>query len=278
MHTLHTHITYNTLTHAHYTSLVYRKCTGIILLFGYFVELAASNNRYSEKMMNVKHSEQELINLAWKVKELSELNEMGRKLYANITQLIAKINHNDAVWEVENVPCQLSIIRKDLVIFIKGVTRHQRTAATHVLVFMISSEERRKKPYALPVQCLPYKGLADSTVRQLANKIIQEMSKRQMKVAGEVLYMYVILDLQHCFTCAFLHLYLGFVTDGEWNSLRTKGNTRPLSVLQIRADVRAKYSRMGFKTMSGMIMPLCMYMYCSCFEMHSKLQYLSCML
>ncbi|XP_065893229.1 uncharacterized protein [Dysidea avara] len=194
-------------------------------------ELAASNNRYSEKMMNVKHSEQELINLAWKVKELSELNEMGRKLYANITQLIAKINHNDAVWEVENVPCQLSIIRKDLVIFIKGVTRHQRTAATHVLVFMISSEERRKKPYALPVQCLPYKGLADSTVRQLANKIIQEMSKRQMKVAG-------------------------FVTDGEWNSLRTKGNTRPLSVLQIRADVRAKYSRMGFKTMSGMIMPL----------------------
>ena len=156
------------------------------------------------------------------MKELSELNEMGRKLYANITQLIAKINNNDAVWEVENVPCQLSIIRKDLVIFIKGVTRHQRTAATHVLVFMISSEERRKKPYALPVQCLPYKGLADSTVRQLANKIIQEMSKRQMKVAGEVLYMYVILDLQHCFTCAFLHLYLGFVTDGEWNSLRTK--------------------------------------------------------
>ena len=52
---------------------------------------------------------------------------------------------------------------------------------------MISSEERRKKPYALPGQCIPYKGLGDRTVRDLANAIIREMSKHQMKVAGEVL-------------------------------------------------------------------------------------------
>ena len=52
---------------------------------------------------------------------------------------------------------------------------------------MISSEECRKKPYALPVQCLSYKGLADLKVRELANKIVQEMSTRQMKVAGKEL-------------------------------------------------------------------------------------------
>ena len=31
--------------------------------------------------------------------------------------------------------------------------------------------------------------------------------------------------------------------DGECNSLRTKENSRPLSVFQICADVRSKYSR-----------------------------------
>lgn len=125
--------------------------------------------------------------LAWKVKELSELNEIGRKLFAVITRLVTKIKSNDSVWVEENILSQLNRIRSGLVSLITGVTRHQRIAATHILVFMISSEEQRKKPYALPVQCLPYKGLADSTVRDLANGIILEMSKRQMKVAGEVI-------------------------------------------------------------------------------------------
>ena len=50
---------------------------------------------------------------------------------------------------------------------------------------MISTEERSKKPYALPVQCLPYKGLKDGEVREIGNKVIQEMHKRNMKVAGK---------------------------------------------------------------------------------------------
>jgi len=82
------------------------------------------------------------------------------------------------------------------------------------------------------------------------------------------------MSFNNLFTCNIAHIddyvaYLlindvGFVTDGEWNSLRTKGNMRPLSVLQIRADVRAKYSRMGFKKLSEMLMPYCTYM-CDCY-------------
>jgi len=45
----------------------------------------------------------------------------------------------------------------------------------------------------------------------------------------------------------------GFTTDGEWNSLRTKGNTRPLSIFQIRADARAKFARTGITKMINMI-------------------------
>ena len=133
------------------------------------------------------------------------------------------------MWVEANIPSQLSHIRSSLV---SGVTRHQRTTATHILVFMISSEERRKKPYALPVQCLPYKGLADLTVRDLANAIICEMSKRHMKVAGEV----IILEVSK--SSDYGNLLLGFITDGEWNSLRTKGNTRPLSsVLMLERSI-----------------------------------------
>ena len=67
----------------------------------------------------------------------------------------------------------------------QGVTHHQRTRATHVLVFITSNEERDKKPYALPIQCIPCKDLSDLKVHQLANKIIYEMDARNMKVAGD---------------------------------------------------------------------------------------------
>ena len=49
---------------------------------------------------------------------------------------------------------------------------------------MISAEDRKKKPYAIPVQCIAYKGLKDAEVRNIANSIIREMHKRGMKVAG----------------------------------------------------------------------------------------------
>lgn len=51
-----------------------------------------------------------------------------------------------------------------------------------------------------------------------------------------------------------IHL-LGFVSNGEYNVLRAKGYTRPLSVLKIKADVRVKYSKMGIKKMTEMISP-----------------------
>jgi len=84
----------------------------------------------------------------------------------------------------ENIPSQLTTVHTKLFALNKGVTRHQRTPASHVLVFMISSEDRRKKPYALPVQCIPYKGLTDAKIRLLANTIITEMVKWKMNVVG----------------------------------------------------------------------------------------------
>ena len=131
------------------------------------LEITTFNSEYSLKLQSGAQREREWIILAWKVKELNELNENGRQLHSDINLLINKMGQDTHL--EENIPSQLSNVRQKLVSFIKGVTRHQRTPATHILVFMISSEERRRKPYALPVQCVPYKTLTDSKIRSLAN-------------------------------------------------------------------------------------------------------------
>ena len=58
-----------------------------------------------------------------------------------------------------------------------------------------------------------------------------------------------------------INMHAGLVTNGEWNSLRTAGNTRPLSVFQIRSNVRSKYSRMGETKLMKMLTPVCKYTY-----------------
>ena len=148
------------------------------------LELKNSNDAYSSKLQSDHYKEKDLISLAWKVKEISQLDEIGRKCYKDINSIVEKIEWDQGLWQEDNIPKQLTSIRQSLISFIKGIIRHQRTAATHILVFMISCEERRTKPYALPVQCIPYKGLGDMKIRKLANNVIQEMVNRNMKVAG----------------------------------------------------------------------------------------------
>ena len=152
---------------------------------GALQEQCEANATYSEKLQSSRYNDKDLIKLSWKIKELGDLNEMGRKLHSNIDVLSTKIGENHSSWLQDNIPSQLKDIHNNLVTFIRGVTHHQRTAATHILVFMISNEEWRKKPYMIPVQCLPYKGLSDSKVQEFSNKIIVDMNKRKMKVAGE---------------------------------------------------------------------------------------------
>lgn len=50
-------------------------------------------------------------------------------------------------------------------------------------------------------------------------------------------------------------IYAGFTTDGEWNSLRSKGYTRPLSIFEVRSSARNKCSHFSMKTMTGMLTP-----------------------
>ena len=125
-----------------------------------------------------------MFGLAWDVKELGDLNEVGRELTVACTTLIDKILNPTYDRIANNLANQISAFRERALSFVKRVSKYRREPATHVLVVLISPEERNKKPYALAVQCIAYKSIKDAEVRQIYNNVVKEMAARQMKVAG----------------------------------------------------------------------------------------------
>ena len=132
--------------------------------------------------------------------------------------------------------------------------------ATHIFVLIISSELRDKQPYAVPVQFFPYAGLKEVDMRRIITQLVKEMVRNGMKVAGKCILEHVHVYTMFIYVCSFLYMFTsvlfpGFVTNGEFNYMRSKGYTRPLSVLQIRADIRNKYNRIKQETLLNMLTP-----------------------
>ena len=167
------------------------------------------------------------------VDDHSHLNEDGRQLLRCAKELQDLSDGSEEEFVSANVALRLCDYRKKLLSFLQG-TLGSSVPQPHIFVLMISPEQRNRKPYALPVQCIPYASLKHKTCRKLVNDLITEMHNRHMKVAGKVLST----------RCQILFSMLGFTTDGKFNSLRCSGYTWPLSVLQLRANSRAKYGAM----------------------------------
>ena len=51
------------------------------------------------------------------------------------------------------------------------------------------------------------------------------------------------------------YIHVDSVSNGEFNSLRAKGYTRPISIFAIRSQIRNKYARMSHKAMASMLTP-----------------------
>ena len=168
----------------------------VINFYTFASVLRERNNQYSEKQASGAAT-QTMLKLAWDIQELSALNDMGRSMLVECQVLRDKLS--DPVYDaiVDNLPRKLASLRGQMTAFMKRISRYCRNPATHLLVIMISTEDRRTKPYALPVQCLSYRSLKDAQIRKIANKVVQAMTKRGMKVAGRgIPSMYVAI---HCF-------------------------------------------------------------------------------
>ena len=156
--------------------------------------LKKTDSRLCEKLSAGKrHSDKEVATLSLSVDELDRLNKMGRDLYIEIDAVLALLENPSSDLIQRNVARRISRIRDDLLHFVQGISRYQRTAATHVLVTMISPSQRDKKLYALPVSCIPYAGLTETKARQHINWVVSEMTKRNMKIAGKFVFRNVFI-------------------------------------------------------------------------------------
>lgn len=156
----------------------------LVVQFIIHVALEKTNKEYSTKLAEEKAQEKILRQLAWRVDELERLNESGRKIVTEISVTMELLQDPNIDLVELNMARKITGLQLSLTEFVKGLSKHQRTAATHIWAILISPEERNAKPYALPVQCIPYVGLTDNQARELVNKVIQEMVNRGMRVAG----------------------------------------------------------------------------------------------
>ena len=128
----------------------------------------------------------------WDIEELKRLNEKGRKLRTEMLTALDVLHKPKSIQREHNLRRKLDFIRTGMRDFIQGMYRYKRTPATHMFVFMIRSSLRDRKPYAIPIQCLPYASLKESDMRRLVNNIITEMVNLGMTVAGTCMHVYTI--------------------------------------------------------------------------------------
>ena len=120
----------------------------------------------------------------WKVEELKRLVDTCQQLISTVSVVIEVVDDPTTDMIHANVPHQLENVRKSVSAFTRDLSRHQRVPASHIFVMMISSEQRNFKPYAIPVQCLPYHSINQQVMRTLVSDLVREMTLRGMKFSG----------------------------------------------------------------------------------------------
>lgn len=136
------------------------------------------------KFNNPSTSTETLKGLNWDIVEFKTLLEQASVFKQKINDIIANLNPvaqqvpiepNWRLW-VKESPGYLQYLR--------NLFKKKRTCATHVLVFMVADEQRNTKPYAIPIQYVPHKGIRDQEVRDLTKGIKEQMTNAHLKVVG----------------------------------------------------------------------------------------------
>eukprot|EP00058_Branchiostoma_floridae_P027263 XP_002612754.1 hypothetical protein BRAFLDRAFT_97266 [Branchiostoma floridae] len=79
-------------------------------------------------------------------------------------------------------PAGVEKLRQQLQWYVKGVYTNKREAASHVLIFMISDDQRSVKLYAIPVRVLPCRVVKDAKMRALKDDLKLTMEDIGMTV------------------------------------------------------------------------------------------------
>lgn len=140
---------------------------------------------YTKKYNNPSTADEALKNANWDVVEYQTLLQQSQTLKQAYE---AELSHlNPAVMTPQDLRAVKASVRglaSDAKTYLRNIFKKRRTAATHVLVLMLSDERRSKKPYALPVRFIPYRNLRDQYVRDFTREIKQHMTERGLALVG----------------------------------------------------------------------------------------------
>ena len=74
-----------------------------------------------------------------------------------------------------NIPLALTKVHYLLQSYLKDLFKKKCKPATDILVFLISESTHSRKPYAIPVQCIPHAGLQDQEVQAITDRIMTKI-------------------------------------------------------------------------------------------------------
>lgn len=103
------------------------------------------------KLIGGKATDKTLYALGWTIDELSRLTEECRALGVELMNLLEKLEDESTDIVRSNVARTLTVCQERLRTFIKGVTRHKRMPASHILVTMIRVKETKSHMLYLSV-------------------------------------------------------------------------------------------------------------------------------
>ena len=104
----------------------------LVVQFIIHVALEKTNKEYSTKLAEEKAQEKILRQLAWRVDELERLNESERKIVTEISVTMELLQDSDIDLVELNMARKITGLQLSLTEFVKGLSKHQRTAATHI--------------------------------------------------------------------------------------------------------------------------------------------------
>ena len=136
---------------------------------------------YENALHRTNLSSNSLMEFSWAHIGFEELQKNLKKIQKALSFITSCVILGDDT----TVKKVLYDFKKEACTYLKDLYMKKRTAASHLLTFMISDERRNSKPYAIPVRFLPYQSITDKKMRDLEEQIETEMKAIDMVPVGK---------------------------------------------------------------------------------------------
>ena len=137
---------------------------------------------YQKKFSNPTTPSETLKQLNWDIVEFNLLLGQAQQLLLFVEQQLPQLqpglNKQIRDHAINNLAQKRIIFQSFLTNLFK---KKRQPAADHILVFMLSDERRKQKPYAIPVWYIPYHTLKDQFVRDFTVLLKKEMAQFGLK-------------------------------------------------------------------------------------------------